>query len=155
MKLQKYLSCLIGSTLKEVGRSTNMLWLSFIKDNINYALNVQCFFRFIKNDSIITTRGDMYYPANSYTGDYADFDWDIHGQNLFDERVMQIINKHRLKCMNIVIKEYNDIDFEFDDGMTLSVYSDCSIREEQWRLFEKGNLDKGHIVVTPFGFSIE
>ena len=50
MKLQEYLSCLIESTLEEVGRSANMLWLAFIKDNINYALDIQCFFRFIKND---------------------------------------------------------------------------------------------------------
>ena len=155
MKLKDRVSCLVNSNLLKVGRSADMLWLLFEKDTIIYSLHVQCPFRFIRQGKIIIASHDMYCPSKKFNGEYETFNWDVEGANLFDENVKRYLDNYDSKCIQISISEFNDLKVVFDNSIELYLYSVSSTYEEQWRLFEKGNKNKEHVVVTSSGYSLE
>ena len=136
MDLQHLASSIINSVLDKTGRAANMLWLSFVKEEVVYALNVQCGFRFIKDGKIIVASGDMYRPAKAFRGKYEEFVWDVQGNNLFDENVDQLLNIEKPKCIGVFIGNFNDTVITFENGMEIQICTDSSSEEEQWRLFE-------------------
>lgn len=160
-EIENYLSQLHGKYLRNIGRAANIIWLNFIdlavekeyegKDILSgsLCLNVQCPCRIIDKEDrkIIFASSDIYVPNSSI--EWSDnFEWDIQGNNLFDEKS----NKWLLSNKKIFINDYKfnifgDLKLNLSNGNIFEVLVNSSSNDECWRLFEK-NSDKDHFVVT-------
>lgn len=88
---------LIGKNVRKIGRAAAMCWIHFGRPVEiesrgrkrivgEFALDLDCPWR-IRNSSggIELGSADMFVPASGHALD-EDFDWDIQGNNLFDEK---------------------------------------------------------------------
>lgn len=167
MSIADEMRVLIGAELTDIGRAANMVWLIFVIDEqTEYSLHLQCPFRFVRNERILVAAGDLYIPATSYIGEYSDFDYDVQGNNLFDER--SVLLKCGCHVMNCIIGSHNDLIINMTEDVSLNCFMDSSASEEQWRFFRfmkfKSNEerdeyydshpDSSHLVVTPLDYEI-
>ena len=97
--IEYHLNQIRGKKLRDIGRAANIIWLNFIdlaiekeyegKDILSgsLCLHVQCPCRMIDKEDrkIIFASSDIYVPNSSI--EWSDnFEWDIQGNNLFDEK---------------------------------------------------------------------
>ena len=95
-QVESVIAPLVGMPLWDAGRAADLLWLAFgqrqtIKDFRGkpreageYALHVQCAWRFVLGEKVVAGNRDLYYPRG-----YKDpkeeipkgFDWDVQGAN--------------------------------------------------------------------------
>ncbi len=122
---------LVNSNLVKLGRAVDMLWLSFGKSVIitthkgtrqvnEYALHVQCPWRFTKDNAIILGVKDIYDPLDPALDldsewNWDEFDRDISKQSVFEAN-SKIINEDLLPLtINQVIQtECGDLRIEFN-----------------------------------------
>lgn len=162
----QYIDRIIGKPICSIGRASNMLWIGMgeIFTTINrkgmevkkstYALHVQCQWRIVNNKKkeILLAATDMYSPRKDVEFQ-EDFDWDIQGNNLFDEKSQEWLKG----AMPIIINEYEinqwgDLVLFFSNHDKLQTFSLTSNDSECWRLF-KPNSEEPHLVV--YGSTIE
>ncbi|HBT65120.1 MAG TPA: hypothetical protein DEB10_10725 [Ruminococcaceae bacterium] len=143
-----------NALLDEVGRSANMIWMIFRKNDQALALNIQCPCRFVSQNEILLSSGDIYCPNSSFNGDYEEFDWDIQGNNLFDEISNNLTKNHDFFVKSHKINQYGDLQICFTNDISIEVIMDNSANEEQWRFFIKGSNEE-HVVATPKGITLE
>lgn len=150
---------LLNKKLSSIGRAGSMLWVGFGKwitkknyrDEIRkvneYSLHVSCSWRFTDGKNIIMASRDMYLPKN---GEYIDdFDWDVIGNNRFDERINIIhreINKNIITVDELKIDKYGSLIVQFNNGYVLEVFPDDSLEEEYWRFISNIN-ESEHLVI--------
>ena len=142
-----------------LGRTGTELWLGFGKiiDTVNqegkpikkseYAINIQCSWR-IKNkqNHNIVAFYDIFQP-NSSTEWSKDFDWNVKGNNLYDEKA----KKWSIECDMRQVVSYEissnlDLTITFSDGDVLEAFIDTSVDRECWRLFK--NKSDNHVVAS-------
>jgi len=167
MSILDILNALLESKLVDIGRGGSMAWLVFRKKKgAEYSLHLQCPFRFERNNEILVARDDIFYPNTSSTKDDCDFDWDIIGNNLYDEKVLQIKNKYYVK--ECIIGKFNDLIIRFTDNVVLYCFSNNACKAEQWRFFEaveyktkeerynayEQGTNKKHLVVTSVDYEL-
>lgn len=82
--IHQALKPLIGLPFRSIGRATNLLWLQFgerhqipprrggTKVVGDWAVNVQCPWRFIRQDRILVGYHDFYYTPNWHVGEKQD-----------------------------------------------------------------------------------
>ena len=100
----EYLDLLLNKKIDVIGRAANLLWIGLGKQitvldwkkrevqKNEMALHVEGMWRFIGKEGILFASEDMYIPKSSM--EYSeDFEWEIIGSNLFDEKSEQWINK--------------------------------------------------------------
>ena len=91
-----------GTRLNAIGRAAAMCWISLgnlieiesrsgLRTVGQYALDVDCPWRIRCNSKILLASTDMFEPASTHQHDET-FEWDIQGNNLFDERVAMLCN---------------------------------------------------------------
>ncbi|WP_294361036.1 hypothetical protein [uncultured Clostridium sp.] len=140
-----------GKNLDSIGRCSDLVWLAFgnmisrwnerKKASIKvpeYSLHIQCPWRIIYKSQIVLGSRDVYLPSSIHTEDQL-FEWDIEGNNRFDELKNLFSNKKDNKFLvklfevqddgSIKITFYNDYVFEV-------VPDTSSAEEEMWRFFE-------------------
>lgn len=152
------ISALEGMRLLSIGRAGDMLWIKFERivmeqkmkgedtKKSKYILDIQCPWRMEdkKNFMIILASHDMYEP-NSQTEWTEDFEWDVQGNNLFDEKIKKIFSVTDIKVEQIFVSPNNDLTVWFSNGLALKTFIDVSSEIECWRFFEKGKDE--HLVI--------
>lgn len=121
-----------------------------------YALHVQCQWRIVNNEKkeILLAASDMYSPRKD-TDFQEDFDWELQGNNLFDEKsqgwlkgtVPIVINKYK-------INQWGDLALFFSNHDKLQTFNVSSDNSECWRLF-RPNSEEQHLVVCGSEIELE
>lgn len=106
-----------------------------------------------KKKEILLASSDFYVPNSTIT-DETNFEWDIKGNNLFDEKSQIWLNERTdlfIKAYNI--NSYGDLQLTFSNDEQLTTFTDASNASEAWRFFRIS--DEKHLVFTGFGCEFE
>ncbi|WML52242.1 hypothetical protein RCG17_23105 [Neobacillus sp. PS3-12] len=156
---------LVGLKLQDAGRASNLFWLGFgdiiqiirkgkTQESAEYALHIQCSWRITLNNKIVVASRDFYSPSSEWDGDIEKFDWDIQGNNRFDERIKTFTkDKERLKVKKIESDDVGGLKVFLSDGYKLEAFPDSSEDDEQsehWRFFNRKD-NSPHFVATGLG----
>ncbi len=157
-RICKYFDMIYKQPILDIGRASNMLWIAigdlFVAANMagevkksTYALHVQSAWRMLDetNNKIIFASSDMYEPNSTMTWS-EEFDWEVQGSNLFDEKAKKWLQESG----KIVVEEYEisamgDLKVFFSNKSYLQIIVDFSNDAEAWRLF-KCNSNEEHLV---------
>lgn len=156
---------LVGQKVNSIGRTAAMCWISF--GNIveieghkgkrkvgKFALHLQCPWRIIDGANILLSSTDMFEPCSDYKED-GDFDWDIQGNNLFDEKARIMFTEDKnIRVQEVKFSGYYDLTIIFSNQLILECFVDRSLKEECWRFFQPGS-DKVHLIITGQGIEFE
>jgi hypothetical protein len=158
--IEEKLSILIRQPLIDIGRASNLLWLSFgeristldRKGNEiqkgKYALNVQCAWRLTQNNQIIVASKDFYIPKTGL--EYNLFDWEEYGNNRFDERIgsfKPMITTTNLSVINISVDNIGGFKIDLDLGIKFEIFPDDSLEDEFWRLIINGDKSEHFVFI--------
>lgn len=147
----QYLNQIEDGNLVSIGRAASMGWFLFVKDNEEYALHVQTSFRVTLDEKILYAGADMFQPSERITVngeiDLETFEWDIQGNNLYDEKVKLFMEKYaqNLRVNHISINPLGDLSIQLSQKLQIDVFVDSST-EECWR-FLKRHSSEQHLVV--------
>lgn len=156
-----------GETVGRIGRAGNMMWLeigpvcrvtNFRGDEVEkskYALHVQAPWRIVnENEKIIFAFSDFYMPRGKVEWT-EDFEWDVQGANLFDEKAESWLKEVEEACIKkIEMDSLGDLKISFSNGDRLEIFIDSSTDIESWRLF-KSDSNKKHLVVSAMGMEFD
>jgi len=153
---------LAGKSVCKIGRAAAMCWIHFGwpmeiellgRKRIlgEFALDLDCPWR-IRNSSggIELGSADMFVPTSRHVLD-EDFNWDVQGNNLFDEKAKLLFPEGSQITVTAVGLSGNcDLTITFSNGLCLESFVNASSQEECWRLFMPC-LEHGDLVVTGVG----
>ena len=157
--IRERLRSLLNKKISAIGRAGSMLWLGFgeliprknfrgeIRNVNEYALHVSCSWRLTDGKKIIVASRDMYFPKIGMSDE--NFDWDVLGNNRFDEKVnilCQAIKTHVINVDELIVDKYGGLTVRFTNGNELEVFPDDSFEEEYWRFISNVN-ESEHLVV--------
>ncbi|MGF7071662.1 hypothetical protein [Priestia megaterium] len=161
---------LIGLNLRYAGRASNLFWLGFgemisvtrrgkTKELAEYALDIQCSWRITKDNKILVGSRDFYTPRTGWNEENDDFDWDVQGNNRFDERIEYFIEnaKEHVTVERVEPEEIGGLKIFLSQGYLLEVFPDTSEDDEYsefWRFFNRRE-NSPHFVVTGNGIENE
>jgi hypothetical protein len=152
---------LVGLKLQFVGRASNLFWMGLgdiveiirrgrTEETAEYALHIQCSWRISLGNKIVVASRDFYSPSSEWDGDIEDFDWDIKGNNRFDERIKTFIKDNgQIKVLQIDSDEVGGFNVFLSGDFKLEVFPDSSEDDEQsehWRLFNRKALLNFNVV---------
>ena len=146
---------LIGLQGFTIGRAAAMLWIGLGVGDSEHMLHIQCAFRIRDKDGILVTNLDMFEPSDSVYEkpgfNFDDFDWDIQGENLFDQWVRSL-NPDFISALTVLdarVSICGDLTMLLDQDIVLEVFNNVTARE-CWRLFRRSS--GPHLVMTEAGF---
>jgi hypothetical protein len=167
-EIYQYLDRLIMQPVRTIGRASNMLWIGIGErvEKLNYkgerretstfSLHIQCMWRIINKEKmeILLAHSDFYSPSKN-VDEFKKFDWDIQGNNLFDEKSQKWLSQES----PIYIREYKiniwgDLLLIFTNNDRLEIFISSSNDTEGWRILEAEE-DKQHLVATGMGVNFE
>jgi hypothetical protein len=141
---------LMGLPLQCLGRAANMLWAPFgaLRETVSplgqkretgeWALHIQCAWRFCQSGRIVVANGDFYH---SPSGDPLD-DWDTFGKSAFDATVARLGEDFSGSRPHVTMIRADDIggfSLQLTGNYQLDVFpSDSFADREHWRLFQPG-----------------
>jgi len=147
---------LVGMPLWDAGRAADLLWLAFghrrtIQDFQGkprevgeYALHVQCAWRFVQDETVLAGNRDFYYPRG-----YKDpkdeiprgFNWDVQGANRCDEALAALFadGARQYVVMRVQPGQAGELALLLEGGLTLQIFPNDSLVGEHWRLFRPGS----------------
>lgn len=145
---------IIGLQGLSFGRAAAMAWINFGVGDLEYALHLQCSFRVRDREEILVTNTDMFEPSDSalnkpeYDPDL--FDWDVQGENRYDEWVGNLDPAfiRTLKVADVKVSAFGDVTILFEQDIVIDVFVDATV-DECWRLFKIGS--DQHLVMTGNG----
>lgn len=157
-----YIKIIEGELFNGIGRAADMCWVHFgetiqvndykgdIVEKGTYALHLQCPWRIIKKEEqqIISLGSyDIYEPKSTMEWS-EDFDWDVQGMNLFDEKLSAIkIYEKVIHIKSVKINTLNDLKIIFSNECILETFINSSTDNECWRFF-KCNSHENHLIAT-------
>ncbi|TPF18364.1 hypothetical protein [Priestia megaterium] len=161
---------LMGLNLRCAGRASNLFWLGFgekilvtrrgkTEEVAEYALHIQCSWRIAKGNKIVVASRDFYSPRTGLEDENEDFEWDVQGNNQFDERIesfIEGINEHTI-VERVDSDEVGGLKIFLSQGYLVEVFPDTSEDDEYsefWRLFNRKEASP-HFVVTGKGIKNE
>jgi hypothetical protein len=166
-QVESVIAPLVGMPLWDAGRAADLLWLAFgqrqtIQDFRGerrevgeYALHVQCAWRFIQGEKVVVGNRDLYYPRG-----YRDpkdeipkgFDWDVQGANRCDEGLATLFagGAKQFVVEQVEAGQAGEIALLLEGGLTLQILPNDSLEGEHWRLFRPGS-DAPHSVFAGNG----
>lgn len=160
---------LVGEKLYKIGRAAAMCWIHFgdpVEIDLRgrkrivgeYALDLDCPWRIQnRNGCIELGSADMFTPSSEYDPDCSpdeEFNWDIQGNNLFDERAARLFPKDaQIVVTAATLSGSYDLVIKFSNGMKLETFVNVSSYEECWRLFKPG-MHSEDLVATGTGIEV-
>ncbi len=145
-----YLENLRDGIIYDINRTVDMVCFSLVKsfpDVNEFGLHVQCSCRMISEGrkEVIFASNDRFVPRS--TEEWTDdFNWDVQGENLFDEKAKEWVRENKnVFIENYQFNELGDLRLVLSNGDVFEVMVNCSSREA-WRFFEC-NVDTRHFVV--------
>ena len=162
--IEETLSKILNEPIRNIRRAAATGMIDFGQDKISkdshgreriltqYALHLQCAFRIIDSDKVIVANLDMFEP-NSKTKWSENFDWDVFGANLYDEKCQLLVRE--LEDTSIIVTAvkascFGDLKIFLSNGYVIEVMNNLSCNEEIWRFFEPGT-ENAHFVFTGCG----
>ena len=151
--------------LQYAGRSSDLFWLGFgeivqiirrgkTEETAEYVLHLQCSWRITLDNKIVVASDDFYSPNSKWDELNEDFDWDIQGNNRFDERIKTFLNDNgRLMVERIEADDVGGFVAILSNGYNLEVFPDSSEDDgdsENWRFFNRKE-NSPHFVVSGDG----
>lgn len=144
-----FINVLIGQPITKMGRASNLCWVLFGKiieergalgkdvEKGEFSLHLQCPWKITDTTdyTIKLASGDIYEP-NSGIKCNDNFDWEIQGNNLFDEKVEALFkgeNPTYVKSVNV--SKNGDMQILFSNMFMLECFVDISTKQECWRFF--------------------
>jgi len=125
-----------------------------------YILHIDTPFRLVCGCDIILANGDMFQPSytkeNEVDFNWSSFNWDVNGNNRFDEIVKNYFGDDpgEFTVKKIMVNKFGDLKIEFEKGFILETFTNVSGSEECWRFFEIGS-DKHDTVITGQGLEAD
>jgi hypothetical protein len=166
-QVENVMAPLVGLPLWDAGRAADLLWLAFgqrqtIRDFQGkprevgeYALHVQCAWRFVQGEKVVAGNRDLYYPRG-----YKDakdevpsgFNWDVQGANKCDEALATLFagGAKQFVIERVDVGQAGELALLLEDALTLQIFPNDSLESEHWRLFRPGS-DEPHTVYTGLG----
>jgi hypothetical protein len=158
---------IVGLKLQCAGRASNLFWLGFgdiveiirrgkTEKTAEYALHIECSWRITLDNKIFVASRDFYSPNSQWDEENEDFDWDILGNNRFDERIKTFLKVKGLLVKQIESDELGGLVMTLSEGYKLEVFPDSSEDDEQsehWRFFNRKD-NSPHFVVTGLGIEM-
>lgn len=158
---------LVGMPLWDAGRAADLLWLALgqrqtIQDFRGkprevgeYALHVQCAWRFVRGETVVAGNRDLYYPRgyrDAKDGIPQGFDWDVQGANRCDEMLAELFagGAKQFVVQRVGAGQAGEIALLLEGGLKLQIFPNDSLVGEHWRLFRPGS-DEPHWVFTGQG----
>jgi len=151
---KRYLDELKGCNLVSAGRASSLAWFLFVKEDDEYALHLQTGFRVVVDDSIYFTSSDIFQPSeiveNAECFNFENFDWDVQGNNRYDEKVKLFSEKYSFNlCVSEVsLNQFGDLLIQLSGAVKIEVFVNAS-RGECWRFFKRNS--DSHLVITGEG----
>lgn len=157
-------SILENSNLVDLGRAADLLWLSFgrpviittlkgTREVTEYALHLQCPWRFIKDNKIILGSSDIYEPNNSAYDHDPEWNWDEFERDISEQSVF-CVNSMKIKedllpltVKNVISHEGGDLKIEFNKNVVFEVFINGLKRIEYWRFIDFKKESYAHYVV--------
>lgn len=164
-EIKSQLGKLLGLKFQYAGRASNLFWLGFgdivqitrrdrTEETAEYALHVQRSWRITFGNKIVVASRDFYSPNSQCDEKNEDFDWDIQGNNRFDERINTFQkDKEQLIVLQIDSDEVGGLNVTLSGGYKLEVFPDSSEDDEHsehWRFFNRKE-NNPHFIVTGNG----
>jgi hypothetical protein len=158
---EKALRVLDTLRLRRVGKAADMLWMHFgdyrtytddrgeLREVGEWALHLQCPWRFVRSGSIVLASTDFYY----YPDSDEPYDRDRGGETLFDRRANQfnrVLDSGEFCVSTVSCGACGAFELEFGSAFHFAVFpaaSDGSPSGEFWRLF-RPDRDERHYVVS-------
>jgi hypothetical protein len=164
-EIERYFQQLIGLRLTKTTRAAAMESLKFGHllqvDKLGeefeigeFALHLQCPWRFTNDTKILVGSNDLFEPTHENAEFDESFDWDTPNGNLRDFKLHEIISTKDLIVNSIVADDYGGFELLFDSNIKLYVFpADSKVGEysEFWRLLDNRPINKGHFVVSNSG----
>ena len=139
-----------------IGRAADLLWIHFGQSIIvknhrgfevekgDYAIHVQCPWRFIQDYKLILGSGDVYIPREGISD--SEFDWNTFGMSIFDEKLKMIKSKNTpIVVEDVSIDEVGTLKIIFERGLVFETLPNSSVTVEYWIFIN--NRTKKHTVV--------
>lgn len=170
-KLYDFLEQLHGEKISDIGRVSNMLWLGIgdIIEILNrkgelvkksaISLHVQSAWKIVNSQKkeILVASSDFYSPKSTIDKenfDWNKFDWDVQGNNLFDQKAANWLNtRSPIYIEKYNINRYGDLELVFSNSEQLRIFVNSSNNTEAWRLFRFRG--EKHLVFTGLGYQFE
>lgn len=160
-RIEEALRPLVGKRLWGSGRATDMEMFEF-GERISkldrhgnplvvgeYALHVQCAWRFVGPSGIVVASRDVFEPPEgSDETPRPELDWEKGNRR--DERMRYFLTvKHPagLVVENFSADDVGGFQLNFNDNLCLEVFPHDSLPDEHWRLLKPGDLSS-HFVVS-------
>lgn len=118
------------------------------------ALHIECSSRFICGDEVVLAKSDLYEPTSAQAKnedfDWEHFDWDVKGQNRYDELAAIYFSSDAPKWIvkKVSVNRLGDLKLYFTNNFELQVLIDTSEYHKCWRFFETGNSNRQQLVVS-------
>ena len=116
-----------------------------------YALHSECGMRVTCGKEILFAKSDIFIPSSELRNKEGfkrnDFDWDVLGNNYFDEMLVEYITKEPFEftVKKIEVNKFGDLKIIFMNNFAFEYFLDRT--DENWRFFEHSNLDS-HLVIA-------
>jgi hypothetical protein len=164
-QIDRNLTQLVGLKLTTTTRAANMECLKFghlfetdkSGQQIQigeFALHLQCPWRFTSETKILIGSIDLYEPVDE-SAEYDEyFDWDKPNGNLRDVKLQELIKTQNLTTLSVVADTFGGFEVLFSNRIKLSVfpaYSKADEYSEYWRLLSNILANKNHFVVNGSG----
>lgn len=149
---------LIGTQGLSFGRAAAMAWVWFNFGSSAYALHIQSCFRIRDSEEILVTNTDMFEPSelalSNTEYDPETFDWDIQGENQYDEWVRKLDPNFlsNLRVIDVNVNKYGDLTIQLNHNIAIDVFVNFTT-DECWRFF-KTETDE-HLVISGNGLESE
>lgn len=154
-----------GLKLQYAGRSSDLFWLGFGEivqisrrgrtvETAECALHIQCSWRITLYNKIVVASRDIYTPNSEWDSLNDDFNWDIQGNNKFDECIKSFTkDSGQLIVERIETDDVGGIEVYLSKGYKLEAFPDSSGDDddsEHWRFFNRKE-NSPHFVVSGKG----
>ena len=166
-EIESVMSPLMGLPLWDAGRAADLLWLAFgqrrtipdfqgkPKEVGEYALHVQCAWRFVQGEKVLVGNRDLYYPRGYRDAKEEipkEFNWDVQGANRCDEMLAVLFagGANQFVVERIEAGQAGEFALLLESGFTLQIFPNDSLEGEHWRLFKPGS-DERHTSYTGLG----
>jgi hypothetical protein len=119
----------------------------------SFALHAECAWRMVDTEKrkILLASNDL-FQANSSTEINGNFDWDVQGCNLFDEKSKKWVEENApVHIKDFSFSVFGDLALFFSNGNALRIFVNISESKDCWRIFESDS-DKPHFVVNGRGY---
>ena len=142
--LENDLQKLVGTNLTKIRRMSDMIGFDFErsntgKTNFKFSIHCECSCRLIKDSNVYIGNLDIYEP-NENLGFCEDYNWDVSGANLFDEKAEKL-NKYLTEKITFVsdvqLSCCKDLKISLTNNIYIEIFSNSSSNHENWVYFTR------------------